>query len=207
VSLPSPGSVPPGWYPDPSGQHQWRVWTGSVWSEVTRSYGEKTARAAVITTLPLIRALHRLVRYGVVAFYGGLGLLVSILAHWPSSAHPTTRVLANTLSDAGVALLIMGSVSYALAAKELMDRWTVVALVPGANVIAVSGLVAQRVSTRPALRRMVSEIILLGLFCAQGHSQPWLCVAPTLIALDHVRWTDELIAKLSGNAPVIAEAS
>jgi Protein of unknown function (DUF2510) len=34
---PYPGTVPPGWHPDPSGQHQWRWWDGTRWTDHTWS--------------------------------------------------------------------------------------------------------------------------------------------------------------------------
>jgi len=34
---PSPGMVPPGWHPDPSGQQQWRWWDGTRWTDHTWS--------------------------------------------------------------------------------------------------------------------------------------------------------------------------
>src|SRR5580692_5309378 len=60
VSLSSPYDVPPGWYPDPSGTRQWRVWTGTTWSEVTRSYGEDDAVGAprFTASLGLVLALR-----------------------------------------------------------------------------------------------------------------------------------------------------
>src|SRR5271155_4319368 len=63
VSL-SSAPVPSGWYPDPSGARQWRVWTGTQWSELTRPYGEVAPAPSIATDLSLIQALHRLVRYG-----------------------------------------------------------------------------------------------------------------------------------------------
>src|SRR5271156_4433898 len=77
VSLTSSSTVPPGWYPDPGGARQWRVWTGSTWSELTRPYGPATAPAAapatpgVASSLALIDGLNRLVRYGTLALFTG----------------------------------------------------------------------------------------------------------------------------------------
>gem|GEM_PF-1184431 len=34
---PSPGMVPPGWHPDPSGQQEWRWWDGTRWTDHTWS--------------------------------------------------------------------------------------------------------------------------------------------------------------------------
>ncbi len=200
MSLTSPGSAPPGWYPDPGGQRQWRVWTGTLWSEMTRPYGEPIEPTSLVGSLPLINALHRLVRYGIVATFGGLGLVVSVLAHWPGTSQPTAALVAATLCDTGAALVIIGSVCYAFAVRALEGRWTAVAFVPGLNMLAASGLVTSRIGGRSALRRVVAEAVLLGLFIAQSHAHPWLGVAPALVALDHARWTQALVERLTGRA-------
>ncbi len=36
---PAPAVSPPGWHPDPSGQHRWRWWDGSSWSSHTSEGG------------------------------------------------------------------------------------------------------------------------------------------------------------------------
>jgi hypothetical protein len=201
VSLTSPGSVPRGWYPDPGGERQWRVWTGEQWSEMTRPYGEPAQPVtSLVESLPLLRALHRLARYGIVALFAGLGIVVSFLAHWPGTAHPTSLVVAMTGFDAGLALLIIGSVSYAVCVRELIGRWTLVALVPGVNVVAASGLVQQRLVDRFMVRRMVSEAALLALFAVQGHAQPWLGIVPAYVALNHLLSVQTLSSRLAGAA-------
>jgi len=143
--------------------------------------------------------LHRLVRYGVVAVFAGLGLVVSVLAHWPGTAHPMGESLAAILSYTGVALFAFGTVCYAFAVRALEGHWTLAALVPGVNVVMLSGLMTQRVGGRSPLVRVVSEIVLLGLFVVQSHAQVWLCIAPALVALDHARWSDALARRLSGS--------
>ena len=198
MSLTSPDSPPPGWYPDPGGDRQWRVWSGARWSNLTRPYGEPVAPTSLATSLEAVRALHRLVRYGVVAVFAGLGLVVSVLAHWPGTAHPMGQPLAAILSDTGVALFAIGSVCYAFALRALEGRWTFAALVPGVNVVMLSGLMTMRVGGRSPLVRVTSEIVLLALFVAQSHAQVWLGIAPALVALDHARWSDALARRLTG---------
>lgn len=39
MSVSSTGTVPAGWYPDPSGAAQWRRWDGTTWGEATMPYG------------------------------------------------------------------------------------------------------------------------------------------------------------------------
>jgi hypothetical protein len=178
------------------------VWSGTRWSNLTRPYGEPVAptslATSLATSLEAVRALHRLVRYGVVAVFAGLGLVVSVLAHWPGTAHPMGEPLAAILSDTGVALFAIGTACYAFALRALKGRWTFAAFIPGVNVVVLSGLMTQRVGGRSPLVRVTSEIILLALFVAQSHAQVWLGVAPALVALDHARWSDALATRLSG---------
>jgi Protein of unknown function (DUF2510) len=200
VSLSPSASVPPGWYPDPGGQRQWRVWTGTAWSELTRPYGEPVVSAPVVTSLTLIEALHRLLRYGVVAFFAGLGLVVNILAHWPGTARPVAFWFANTALDTGIALLAVGSVCFSFAVRELEGHWTLEAFVPGINVLVAGALVTQRLAGRSPMWRVITETVLLALFIGQSHTDPWLGVAPALVALDHMRWTSALVERLAGPA-------
>ena len=197
MSVTSADSPPPGWYPDPGGERQWRVWSGERWSNLTRPYGE-ASRPSLAASLDAVQALHRLVRYGVVALFAGLGLVVSVLAHWPGTAHPMGQSLATVLSYGGVALFAFGTVCYAFALRALEGRWTIFAFVPGVNIVALSGLMTLRVGGRSPLVRVTSEIVLLTLFVAQSHSQVWLGIAPALVALDHARWSDALARRMSG---------
>jgi hypothetical protein len=213
VSLTSSSTVPPGWYPDPSGARQWRVWTGSTWSELTRPYGPASAPAAaqatpaVVSSLALIDGLNRLVRYGTLALFTGLGLVVSVFAHWPGTAHPTPLWFAMTALDTGLGLLVIGSACYGWAARLLQGHWSIEALLPGVNVLMVSALVTQRLGGRSPLWRVVSETILLALFVVQSHAEPWLAIAPALVALDHMRWTSSLLDRLVGPPATLTAAT
>jgi hypothetical protein len=198
VSLTPSPTIPPGWYPDPGGARQWRVWTGTTWSELTRPYGEPVVSTPVLASLPLIDALHRLLRYGIVAFFTGLGLVVNVLAHWPGTAKPTPFWFASTALELGVGLLLIGSLCFSFAARQLEGHWTIEAFLPGINVLVVSGLVTQRLGGRSPLWRVVTETILLALFIGQSHTELWLGVAPALVTLDHMRWTSALVDRLAG---------
>lgn len=199
--------IPPGWYPDPSGDRQWRVWTGTQWSELTRSYGD-SAPTSLIASLPLIGALHRLTRYGILAFFTGLGLIVGALAHTPGTAHPTPQWFAAGALGAGTGLALIGWASFCVAAKELDGHWTAWAVVPGINVLEVNGLLSRRFVGRSPVRSVVAEVILLSLFIAQAHTQPWLGVALGLVALEHMRLTSALLEQLTGpTTPAVSPAS
>lgn len=192
--------VPSGWYPDPGGERQWRVWTGETWSSLTRPYGDSVVVPSLPGSLALVTALHRLLRYGIVALYAGLGLIVSVSAHWPGTARPISSMLASTLLDTGVAMLIMGSVAYALAGRALEGRVTPWNVTPVVNALAVSAFVTQRLNGRFMARRMVSEAVLLMLFVTQAHLFVWLGIAPTVIVLAESKSLDLLIQQLAGTS-------
>jgi hypothetical protein len=184
-----------GWYPDPSGERQWRWWTGNAWAGSTVPYGEATVPVSLASNIGLIQALHRLVRYGIAMFFIGLAVLVSVQAHWPGSAQPVSETFAVSLSNVGVALVLFGSVCFAFAARELEGRWAWWAFVPVLNLFAVLTIVTRRLGGRP-LQRVGADVFLLGLFVVQFHNQVWLCVAPVILAVGESTWVAALIEKL-----------
>ncbi len=179
--------APPGWYPDPGGERQWRVWTGSQWSDTTRPFAApERPQTSRVTTPPYYgSALDAARRYGVLATFAGLGLLVGVLAHWPGSASPVPTWFALAASNLAVGLLALGTFVYALAARALTSRWSVAGLVPGLNVAYVSGLLGERLTGAWPTRRVASEVIVLVLFVVQAHAAPWLALAPVLVGLSH----------------------
>jgi hypothetical protein len=197
--------VPSGWYPDPSGARQWRVWTGSQWSDLTRPYGEAAPAPSIASDLSLIQALHRLVRYGVAGDFAGIAILVSVLAHWPGTAHPDAQWFAVAACNVAVALLVIGSACFAFAARELEGRWTPWAFIPGVNLFAVNVIITRRLGGQP-LRRVGAEIVLMVLFVAQFHAEIWLCVAPVVVAVGESQWIatfiDQLLTSSSPSTPV-----
>ncbi|HEY1762506.1 MAG TPA: DUF2510 domain-containing protein [Acidimicrobiales bacterium] len=199
MSLSSPYDVPPGWYPDPSGARQWRVWTGATWSEVTRPYGESSAAVAprFAASLPLVLALRRVLSIGIVGVLGGLGLLVSVLAHWPGTAHPTPEWFAVVATGVASLLLVVGSVVCAFGVKELEGRWSLEAVIPGVNLFVASVLVTRRLGSR-RMWRIASEVILLAIFVVSSRDDLWLCVGPVIVAYIESTWFNALIERLSG---------
>ncbi len=197
MSYASASAVPPGWYPDPSGERQWRVWTGDQWSELTRPFAPAEQAASLVAGLPLIASLHRLERYGVAGVYAGLALVVGVLAHWPGTAHPASAAFATTALGAGVALVVLGLVPVVFVAKELAGTWTPLALIPGLNVLFVSGALTRRLGGA-ATRRAVSEAVLLVLYVARFRADPVLGVAPVLLALGLATSARAVLEELAG---------
>ena len=193
--------VPPGWYPDPSGARQWRVWNGTAWSALTRPYGEVVATPRFASNLPLVQALRRIRGAGVVGVVGGLGLLVGVLAHWPGTAHPVPQWFALAASQLAVALLLVGSVVCAFGVRELAGRWSFGAFVPGVNFFIASALVTQRLGRLRAWR-LLSEVVLLVVFALSSRANLWLFVGPMIVAYVETSWFAALIDQLSGPSTI-----
>jgi hypothetical protein len=196
---------PTGWYPDPSGARQWRVWTGTQWSELTRPYGDVVPAPSIVSDLALIHALHRLLRYGIAGDFAGIAILVSVLAHWPGTAHPVTEWFGVAACNVAVALILIGSACFAFAARELMGHWTPWAFIPGVNLFAVNAVVTRRLGGQP-LRRVGAEAVLMTLFVARFHDDVWLCIAPAIVAVGQSQWIatfiDQLLVSSSPSPPV-----
>lgn len=199
MSLPSSYTIPPGWYPDPSGARQWRVWTGADWSDVTRPYGEANGATAPRfgTSLHLVLALRRVLTIGIIGVLGGLGLLVSVLAHWPGTAHPAPEWFAVVATGVAALLLLVGSVVCAFGVKELEGHWSLEAVIPGVNLFVASALVTQRLGSR-RVWRIISEIILLVFFVASSRNDLWLCVGPVIVAYVESTWFSAFLDQLTG---------
>lgn len=198
MSSPAPHEVPPGWYPDPSGARQWRVWTGTAWSEVTRPYGEApTTRLA--SSWQLVVALRRVLTVGIAGVLGGLGLLVSALAHWPGTAHPAPEWFAVLATGVAAALLLVGSVVCAFCVKELEGHWTIEAFVPGVNLFVASALATHRLGGR-RLWRIVFELVLLVVFVVSSRDDLWLSIGPVIVAYVESTWFSAFIDQLSGSS-------
>jgi Protein of unknown function (DUF2510) len=180
--MPEPPRVPPGWYPDPNGQRQWRVWTGSMWSTTTRPFD--VAGESATTRVAEALAAHRLERYGVGGVCAGLGLAVSVAAHWPGTAHPMNATAATALMSLAIALLAVGTASYALCGRDLLGRWVWPLVVPGVNVAAVSSLVARRLGDPGPGRRALIDVVAATTYVLLYRDYPVLALVPALVAAD-----------------------
>lgn len=179
-----PPPVPPGWYPDPAGQRQWRVWTGERWSEVTRTYGEPTPAPSATEVVAAAGALRRVMRQGALGLLGGIGLVVSAWAHWPGSASPLSSGMAAILLDAGIALILIGSIAYGGAAYEMAGGLTLWAVIPVVNAVVVTAAVNRAVRGPGRAYVVAVEVLAVALFISGARRDPWLGVLPALVAED-----------------------
>ncbi|HEY5304832.1 MAG TPA: DUF2510 domain-containing protein [Acidimicrobiales bacterium] len=200
--------IPPGWYPDPSGGRQWRVWNGTAWSDVTRPYGEPVSSVSSLALdtsgLVLVSALHRLTQFGILAYYAGFALLVSLVAHWPGQPHPVSARFASATLGAAIGLTLIGAISFGVTVRALRGRWTLDAVLPLVNTFAVSYLTSQRIGiTRPSTRVTADAVITLG-FVVLSPAQPWVGIALAGLAFSQLARTYVLSDRLLGPAAVAA---
>lgn len=205
------GHIPPGWYPDPSGARQWRVWNGTAWSDVTRPYGDLASPVSSLSLdasgLTLVGALHRLTQFGILAYYAGFALLVSLVAHWPGQPHPVSARFASATLGAAIGLMLIGTVSFGVTVRALRGSWTLDAVLPLVNTFAVSYLMSQRIGiTRPSTRVTADAVITLG-FVLLSPAQPWVGIALAGVAFSQLARTYVLSDRLLGPATIAARAS
>ncbi len=194
--------IPAGWYPDPSGERQWRVWNGSQWSHLTRPYGEPPATTPTnrlgLEELATLDALRRLTQFGVLAYYTGFALLVSVVGHWPGRANPVSERFASATLGAAIGLALIGTISFAVSVRALRGRWTLEGLIPVVNTFAAAREMSRRLGMVSAGPRIVLDILLTLGFVALCPSQPWVGVALASVAFNQLARAYALIDLLSG---------
>jgi len=202
--------VPPGWYPDPSGARQWRVWNGTAWSDVTRTYGEKTTPVMTPslgkTELDLLSALRRLTQFGVLAYYAGFALLISLIAHWPGRPHPVSARFASATLGAAMGLTLIGAISFAVCVHALRGRWTLEALIPLVNTFAASYLMSRRIGLNNPAFRLGADVFITGGFVLLSTAQPWVGIALAGVAFTQLARALVLSDRLSEPGPATAVA-
>jgi len=204
----STGQVPAGWYPDPSGERQWRVWNGSAWSNVTRPYGEITPTPAPlpfgVDELATLGTLRRLTQFGILAYYTGFAFLISVLAHWPGRTQPVSPRFASAALGAAIGLTLIGTITFATSVRALRGRWTLDAVIPVVNTFAAAWWTSRRLELGNPRPRLVIDVLLTVGFVLLCPTQPWVGVALASVAFNQLARTYALIDRLSG--PALAAA-
>ncbi len=203
-------TVPPGWYPDPTGERQWRVWNGLQWSDVTRPYGTRDAFADSTVLgqpeLETLGTLRRLTQFGILAYYAGFALLVGLITHWPGHAHAVSARFAGAALGAGVGLTVIGSLSFATCVRGLRGRWTPEALIPVINTFAASYWMSRRLGLTGFRFRLFADVLITVGFTLLCGSQPWVGVALAGVAFTQLARAYLVIDQMSG-PPKVSPAS
>lgn len=204
------GQVPAGWYPDPSGERQWRVWNGTDWSDVTRPYAARVEPVEPATfgvkELEVLNTLRRLTQFGILSYYAGFGLLVSLIAHWPGNAEPVSSQFASATLGAAMGLALIGTISFAASVHALRGRWTLDAIIPVVNTFASSYWMSRRLGiNNPAPRLFIDALITAG-FVALVATQPWIGIALASVAFSQLARAYVVIDRLSGTASAATSA-
>jgi hypothetical protein len=134
---------PKGWYPDPTGAPQWRIWNGTTWSEHVRVFSAPAP--PLVSSLEAVRATAVLERGGVVCFFAGFGLLIDATHHHAALTARSPDLYA-TIVLIGLALAFFGHVAFARAGAAIAprDRW--LAAVPLVNALLWAGWACERAS-------------------------------------------------------------
>jgi Protein of unknown function (DUF2510) len=184
-------TAPPGWYPDPAGEPQWRVWNGREWSALTKPFGFSTPGSAPTVDFFIRSSLTRLRRFGVVAYFGGIGLGLSTLTHWPGSNQPTSSAWALVSGLIAIGLVLVATMAFAYCVRAIQGYWSADAFVPVLNVISVHVLIARRLGVSNVALSVVLEVFMLGLVVATFHQSFFNVILlmaltrTTLIRLSH----------------------
>lgn len=204
----STGHVPAGWYPDPSGERQWRVWNGSTWSNVTRPYGELTSKVAPVRfgvdELATLGTLRRLTQFGILAYYVGFAFLISLIGHWPGRAQPVSPRFASAAMGAAIGLTLIGSIAFATSVRALRGRWTLDAVIPVVNTFVAAWCMSRELALGGAGPRLAIDGLLTLGFVILCPTQPWVGVALASVAFNQLARTYALIDRLSGPTPAAA---
>ncbi|HEY5120493.1 MAG TPA: DUF2510 domain-containing protein [Acidimicrobiales bacterium] len=197
------GPIPPGWYPDPSGERQWRVWNGTEWSDVTRPYGTGVMTQVPTTSfgpseLETLSALRHLTQFGILAYYAGFALLVGLIAHWPGHAHPVSARFASATLGAALGLTLIGTLSFAGCVRGLRGRWTLDALIPVVNSFAASYWMSRHLGLTGFEFRLFADALITAGFVLLCASQPWVGIALAGVAFTQLARTYLVIDRISG---------
>ncbi len=204
------GSIPAGWYPDPSGARQWRVWNGTAWSNVTRAYAPLATGASAsapsaatqlgVAELETLSALRRLKHFGIVAYYVGFALVVGLVDHWPGHARAISLRLASPLLGVAVGLSVIGYVSFAAAVRGLRGRWSLDAVVPVVNTFAASLVMSTRLGVVNNTFRLLVDALVTAGYVLASRTNPWFGVfLASVAAYQYLRCSLLIDAMIAGS--------
>ncbi len=166
---------PPGWYPDPSGEPQWRAWNGRAWTTLTQPYEVSSPIGpGEIVTLGVLRRLRW---SGLPALYVGLALLIGAYDYRPSSI-PGVNALSGTLWTVEVSLgigLILGATAVNAVALRLLEgrsRWS--QWVPFFAGWRLTRTLSFRLGAEQSLGRWQIAVSLISVFIALATLNPWI---------------------------------
>lgn len=181
--------TPPGWYPDPSGQAQWRVWTGSQWSTLTRPYNSSPpSTPRIVASLTRVQAIARVRYLATLGYFGGLNLLASLFRDWPKGSHPFSDFWLLPLLGLAGSLLILAWVVSAQAIRTFQDNWTFWALLPFGNLLMVMGLIRKDLFG-PLARSNSGDLVGLAMWLFVASSSPISGIITALIAAGQIQLT------------------
>lgn len=179
--------TPNGWYPDPSGQPQWRVWTGSKWSTLTRPYGSSSpSTPRIVGSLSRVQAIARVRYLATLGYFGGLNLLASLIRSWPKGSHPFSDFWLLPLLGLACSLLIIAWTVSAQAVRTFQDNWTIWALLPLGNLLIVMGLIRKDLFG-PLARSNSGDLVGLAMWLFVATSSPISGIITALIAAGQIQ--------------------
>ena len=205
VNIPR-ASVPPGWYPDPAGLRQWRVWNGTTWSDVTRPYGPLETPTHADSRfdpaeLETLGSLRRLTQFGIFAYYTGLALMVSVVSHWPGRSDPLSARFANAAFSVALGLIVIGTLSFATCVRDLRGRWTWDAVLPVVNTFAAAYWMSRRLCFEGFEWRLGADALITFGFVFLNASQPWIGVALAGLAFTQLARAYLVMDRISAAPP------
>jgi hypothetical protein len=163
VSVASSSPLPAGWYPDPAGAPQWRVWNGREWSNVTKPYNVTAPAEPIPLVLDVLTAVRYLRSVGIPVLFAGFALLISLLAHLPGTAQPLTNTWASAAFTVAIGAIAFGSILCGYLVRAIQGHWSVDAFIPIVNLLSVNVLVARALRLSSFGSPPLFEALLLGL--------------------------------------------
>lgn len=176
MSTPSTTTIPAGWYPDPAGAAQWRLWNGRDWTTLTKPYNTMVTTVPPLAAMAPASALRWVRRVGIPAYFGGLGLLLSTLAHWPGTAQPTSSTWAVVAGLVAVGTLSVATILCGYGVYALQGHWSLDVVIPGLNLLSVMVLVLRRLGVANFTAAMAIDAFMIVVVIVTFRQSPLACL-------------------------------